>query len=918
MAISLGDAVLIFKGDQSDLDAAFASVPDKAQKSFGAATQSVQSFNDELDATGENVTLAGEKIMSLTQAFRTLGVQGPDLLKQKLDNAKIAFATLQEAGVNASGTLLQATIKVTEKEIAYQQALGNSTAALRAQMAALQGQFTQLSGPAGALGTDLEQAAEKGTNAFHETRGSLTLLAEQMGIHLPREIKSFLAGIEGIQGVLAGAFSAIAIIALIDVLVKVTEKVTEWISETFILTEAQKILNTVLLDSNQAIVDYAKQIDELNRKEELLGKTASELASVKVRFAIEDADKVSAQVRDMQNELYGLRNELVSIPDAISVVNKKLQELHQGASAEDLKKLLLPEDADMQQVVAALSGLHDQLLAEQKKFDKDVEIAQNEQGLVLTQQQNAFDQAQVNASKTMHAARLDAQHEAARLALLTAHASVSDLLLEQKRYEDQRYQIALQGEQQALAILQRDPTKNVDQIITANAKIQALEVEHQAQLSKALADGIQKRRELTNKILEDWQKLQEQNVAKTFEATAKAAQELTIEENKLHEAQTKLEEARVGINMQKQLQDIEDLATAGVLNEKQAFDQTKQLYLDEEAQQLSHLNVLKQQQQKSIDDLQAQIASAKNNPFFTDAQLLDLQKNLDKAEVAIIQTQQKIETSQAAAESKIGNLDRTFLKQATSSWNAYFSALLSGSLKTGQVIQGAFKLMGEAIGSAVTQAIMGSKGFGDAMESMLKSTLASISGMAVAHAAEQIGFAFEDLATPFFEYHASTHFLSAAKWAGLAAAAGVGAALIPSGSSSGSGSSSPSAPTNLPPTAATSANPNPPPLPTIATVLHMAGGGLVSGPTLAIVGDSMRSSAHGASEAVIPLDNPRAMQQIAEAMVEYMPGNQSVTHIHIKGDVIDHNGLMRTMTRQINRGSARLSSSNALRLTRRA
>ena len=54
MAISLTDAVLIFKGDQSDLDAAFASVPPRAEKEF------------------------------------------------RLEDARAAFATLQAAGVNAS------------------------------------------------------------------------------------------------------------------------------------------------------------------------------------------------------------------------------------------------------------------------------------------------------------------------------------------------------------------------------------------------------------------------------------------------------------------------------------------------------------------------------------------------------------------------------------------------------------------------------------------------------------------------------------------------------------------------------------------------------------------------------------------------------------------------------------------------
>src|SRR4051812_45964056 len=124
MAISVLDVAVTFGVDKTAADAAFDQLPGQAQKAFGEADAFAQQFNAVLDATAENIALAGERLPSLGQAFRTLRLTGPDHLKEGVDNAALAFQTLQESGVTASGTLLQAQIKLTEKQIAYNTAIG--------------------------------------------------------------------------------------------------------------------------------------------------------------------------------------------------------------------------------------------------------------------------------------------------------------------------------------------------------------------------------------------------------------------------------------------------------------------------------------------------------------------------------------------------------------------------------------------------------------------------------------------------------------------------------------------------------------------------------------------------------------------------------------------------------------------------
>ena len=108
--------------------------------------------------------------------------------------------------------------------------------------------------------------------------------------------------------------------------------------------------------------------------------------------------------------------------------------------------------------------------------------------------------------------------------------------------------------------------------------------------------------------------------------------------------------------------------------------------------------------------------------------------------------------------------------------------------------------------------------------------------------------------------------------------------------------------------------------------MHLAGGGLVSQPTLAIIGDSISSARGGAGrEAVLPLDDSRAIDQITSEISRRMPQpeNQRPTttieqHYHIKGNLLDHSALVQQVNRQVRKGAVRLSSSNSFRVTKKA
>jgi hypothetical protein len=242
MAVNVLDVAVSIATDKTQVDAAFDQIPGQAQQAFGAAEGFAQQFNAVLNATAEKLQDAGAQLPSMGQAFRTLRITGPDHLKQGLDNATLAFKALQEGGVTAQGTLLQATIKVTEREIAYHKALGDTTTELQKRLGTLKAQYD-------GLGGSVEDAGQKTEHSFHEARGAVDLLSNSVGITLPREIKSFIASLPGVSTALSFAFVPAAILGIIEVVSKAIEKQAEY--RAALLATAIETRNVVIEETGR-------------------------------------------------------------------------------------------------------------------------------------------------------------------------------------------------------------------------------------------------------------------------------------------------------------------------------------------------------------------------------------------------------------------------------------------------------------------------------------------------------------------------------------------------------------------------------------------------------------------------------------------------------------------------------------------
>jgi len=233
-----------------------------------------------------------------------------------------------------------------------------------------------------------------------------------------------------------------------------------------------------------------------------------------------------------------------------------------------------------------------------------------------------------------------------------------------------------------------------------------------------------------------------------------------------------------------------------------------------------------------------------------------------------------------------------------------------------------FKLLGQEIVASIAQsveaAVSGSDGFGQAMEKILKSALASLTGVAVVHVAKEFAEAASDLATIGMEWHAGLHFKAAAEWAAVGAAAGIGGALIPGGSGGGGGSGSGGGKASITQNASTQAGAQPTPS---INVAKLGSGGLVTHQTLALLGDD-EGGGGDQEELVLPLGSSRAQQAI-DRLFGGRGGGPGETHNHyyingLQFTTNDMTTLSRRLTRASQTGRVRVSVANASRVTRKS
>jgi len=113
-----------------------------------------------------------------------------------------------------------------------------------------------------------KKMAEDFRNTTYEARGSLQLLGDEIGVHIPRHLSTMIAKLPGVNTALAAAFSSVAVLALIEVVVKIIEKIAEFQKHAQEAAQAIKKAGEVGHDAihkiDEEILSLNEQLAELN------------------------------------------------------------------------------------------------------------------------------------------------------------------------------------------------------------------------------------------------------------------------------------------------------------------------------------------------------------------------------------------------------------------------------------------------------------------------------------------------------------------------------------------------------------------------------------------------------------------------------------------------------------------------------
>ncbi len=138
-------------------------------------------------------------------------------------------------------------------------------------------------------GNASKDAADKMNYSMTEARHSIMELGAETGIHMPRAVASFVASVAPVGAILAAAFPAIAVIALIDVFGKAIDKIKELSESAEKEAAAWAAVDRAFLDSH----DHIQQgIAEQERR--IVEYTQGPLAALE--FAMKHLSTVAAQV----------------------------------------------------------------------------------------------------------------------------------------------------------------------------------------------------------------------------------------------------------------------------------------------------------------------------------------------------------------------------------------------------------------------------------------------------------------------------------------------------------------------------------------------------------------------------------------------------------------------------------------------
>jgi hypothetical protein len=233
--------------------------------------------------------------------------------------------------------------------------IGEVNINLRMSMASFRQDVQQGTQEAGKSVKDMSQNMREQTDA---ARGSLALMGEEFGIHIPRHLRTMIATLPGVGTALSAAFNSVAVLALIGVVVTLGEKFYAMAEKS---TEALKKVQ----DETDKTIAETKKLIETNLEASL---SPADLASRKIAITKQEAEEASAEIERLTAKI----KDMLSQTYRVGTGQGETEEKHlYDETSKDIKALESQRDAAWAKVqgyastqlrnVAALSKADDDI-----------------------------------------------------------------------------------------------------------------------------------------------------------------------------------------------------------------------------------------------------------------------------------------------------------------------------------------------------------------------------------------------------------------------------------------------------------------------------------------------------------------------------------------------------------------------------
>lgn len=261
------------------------------------------------------------------------------------------------------------------------------------------------------VGAESESAMRRvGGHEATEARHAIHGLGEEIGIHVPRFIQSFVSGLGGVAPVLAAAFTPIAIFGLLEVLAEIPEKIREGVDALVGWDEEAKKAYGDALKANVELQVKQEELNEKLRETQLIGATGLGKYSLELNILGQNLQdkgtllvEFNRRIKEAQAEVEELSKPStftstwgsIPIPEKftgwLTGTNEQIKEAKQNLEALQAAAKSLQDAIQFKTPVAKSTAK-----AEQAKADKELNEKTYDEGVELMHRTATEDQRMID------------------------------------------------------------------------------------------------------------------------------------------------------------------------------------------------------------------------------------------------------------------------------------------------------------------------------------------------------------------------------------------------------------------------------------------------------------------------------------------------------------------------------------------